>query len=77
MEGMISYIFGALRNSEKSVRDILNTLNKQKRLNQTFVIFSLTAIVYLYMADIYRYGQEKRIDELEREIEELKHTKGE
>ena len=77
MVEMVNYIFGSLQASSDAVRSINKTLQNQARFNRMLTAFAFTITTYAFMVEIHNYGQDKRIEELSKEIEELKRMKGE
>ena len=77
MVEMLSYIFGSLKASEKSIKDIKTTLRKQARINRTVAAFALFVAAYVIALEIHTYEQNKKIQNLDNEIKELKRMKGE
>jgi len=77
MDKMINYIFGNLQSSSDSIKSIKKTLKTQAKFNRTLNAFAFTIIIYALMAKTHNYGQDKKIEELSKEIEELKRMKGE
>ena len=77
MVEMINYIFGSLQSSSDAITNIRKQLRAQARFNRTLAAFALTITTYSLMVEIHNYGQDKKIEELSKEIEELKRMKGE
>jgi hypothetical protein len=77
MNEMIGYIFGTLRETERSLKVINKTLKHQTFCNNVVAI-SVTALATV-VAVIYQEQNEQKakIDALAAEIEELKQAKGE
>ena len=67
---MFSYIFGSLKASENSIKTIKTTLRNQAKINLTLATFALVVAAYAY-------EQNKKIQNLDNEIKELKRMKGE
>lgn len=63
MPEMFSYIFSNLEASERAIRE-------QGRFNRNMLILSIASVILISI-------QVKRIEKLEKEVEELKQTKGE
>lgn len=74
---MVNYIFGSLQASSDAVRIIKKTLSRQARVNRAYMIFALAVTSYTIVAEIRSCEQEKKIEELSKEIKELKCIKGE
>lgn len=77
MVEMISYIFGSLKASEKSIKNIKTTLRNQARINRTVAAFALVVAAYAISLEVHTYEQNKKIQNLDNEIKELKRMKGE
>ncbi len=77
MVEMLSYIFGSLKESENSIKTIKTTLRNQARINRTVVAFALVVAAYTIALEIHTYEQNKKIQNLDNEIKELKRMKGE
>lgn len=77
MVEMLSYIFGSLKESENSIKTIKTTLRNQARINRTVVTFALVVAAYTIALEVHTYEQNKKIQNLDNEIKELKRMKGE
>ncbi len=77
MVEMLSYIFGSLKESENSIKTIKTTLRNQARINRTVVAFALVVAAYTIALEVHTYEQNKKIQNLDNEIKELKRMKGE
>ena len=77
MVEMVNYIFSSLQDSSDVVKSIRRALRNQARFNRTLTAFAFTITTYALMVEIHNYGQDKKIEELSNEIEELKRMKGE
>ena len=77
MVEIINYIFGSLQSSSDAIKNIRKQLRNQARFNRTLAAFAFTITTYALMVEIHNYGQDKKIEELSNEIEELKRVKGE
>lgn len=77
MENMLAYIFGNLKHSNDAIVEIKKCLKHQYKFNKSTVIFAGFSAMYMIMLNKSRIDQEKKIEELAKEIEELKQTKGE
>lgn len=77
MVEMLSYIFGSLKESENSIKTIKTTLRNQARINRTVVAFALVVAAYAIASEVHTYEQNKKIQNLDNEIKELKRMKGE
>lgn len=76
MVEMISYIFGSLKASENSIKNIKTTLRNQARINRTVAAFALVVAAYAITLEVHTYEQNKKIQNLDNEIKELKRMKG-
>ena len=70
MVEVINYIFGSLQASSDAIKSIKKILRNQ-------AAFAFTITIYALMVEIHNYRQDKKIEELSNEIEELKRMKGE
>ena len=77
MVEMFNYIFMSLKASENSIKAIKTTLRKQARINRTVAAFALVVVAYTIALEIHTYEQNKKIQNLDNEIKELKRMKGE
>jgi len=77
MVEMLSYIFGSLKKSENSIKTIKTTLRNQARINRTVAAFALVVAAYAIALEVHTYEQNKKIQNLDNEIKELKRMKGE
>jgi cell division protein FtsL len=77
MVEMLNYIFGSLKESENSIKAIKTTLRKQARINRTVATFALVVAAYAIALEVHTYEQNKKIQNLDNEIKELKRMKGE
>ncbi len=77
MVEMLSYIFGSLKASENSIKNIKTTLRNQARINRTIAAFALVVAAYAISLEVHTYEQNKKIQNLDNEIKELKRMKGE
>lgn len=77
MVEVINYIFGNLQTSSDAIKSMKKILRNQARFNRTLTAFAFTITIYALMVEIHNYGQDKKIEELSNEIEELKRMKGE
>lgn len=77
MVEMLSYIFGSLKASENSIKVIKTTLRNQARINRTVAAFALVVAAYAIALEVHTYEQNKKIQNLDNEIKELKRMKGE
>ena len=77
MVEMFSYIFRSLKTSENSIKAIKTTLRNQARINRTVATFALVVTAYAIALEVHTYEQNKKIQNLDNEIKELKCMKGE
>lgn len=77
MNEMVAYIFGSLRTSENAVKNIRKTLRHQARINRGVAAFALTMTVYVILMELNALEQNKKIEKLNTELEELKRSEGE
>ena len=77
MEEMMSYIFGTMHNCEAAVGGIYRVLKKQKRFNTRMTAFAIGVVVFAAVADGHRKWQDEKIEKLEKEIRDLRDSKGE
>ena len=76
MNKMIGYIFHSLQSSEEAVKNIRKSLKRQSTFNHQIILFTYAITTYAIMAEIRNQKQNQRIEELSKEIEELKHLEG-
>lgn len=77
MSEMLTYIFSSLRSSEKRLDTVSRILRKQKRFNNHVAIFAVVTSLNMAAVCVEQKSQAKRIKQLERKIEELRHPEGE
>lgn len=77
MDKMATYMFGALDTMGCAINNINNTLAKQAKINSKFKWFMVTTSLYIWMNEKAYRMQQRKITDLEKEIKELKETKGE
>jgi len=77
MVEMLSYIFKSLKTSENSIKDIKTILRNQARINRMVATFALVVAAYVIALEVHTYEQNKKIQNLDNEIKELKRMKGE
>jgi cell division protein FtsL len=73
----INYIFGSLQIPSDTVKNIRKIFRHQARFNRTLTAFALTMTIYALMVEIHNHEQNNKIEELNKEIKELKRTRGE
>ena len=74
---MINYVFGSLQASTDAVKGIKKTLRNQMIFNKRLTVFAVVITAYTIAAEVKLYEQDKKLEELSNEIEELKRLKGE
>ncbi len=74
MNDMLSYIFTNLKTHGRAIKK-QSYINR--RLNNKVMILGLAMAAYVFVTDIRNLEQNRKIDELNDQIEELKHVKGE
>ncbi len=77
MGEMLTYIFSSLRTSERRLDTVSRILKKQKRFNNQVAVFAVVISLNMAAVCAEQKSQAKRIKQLEKEIEELKHPEGE
>ncbi len=77
MGEMLTYIFSSLRTSERRLDAVSRILRRQKRFNSQVAIFAVITSLNVAAVCAEQKSQAKRIKQLEKEIEELKHPEGE
>lgn len=77
MNDMVKYIFGSLQNSEMAISKINHALIKQAKINRRMSMALGITVGYMIALDISITNQNKQIEKLNKEIEELKHMKEE
>lgn len=77
MNEMIGYIFGSLDIHDRAISSICNAFKAQKRLNRTTAINMVLISLTVSKLVVKVHEQNKKIDSLTKELEELKETKGE
>jgi len=60
MMEMISYIFGSLKTSENSIKNIKTILRNQARINRTFTRFAFIVAAYAIALEVHTYKQNKK-----------------
>lgn len=77
MDEMIGYIFGSIKVTDASIKNINKTLKAQRGFNMRLTGISLAAGACIWIMSQQIKMQNERIDTLKNEIEELKNEKGE
>lgn len=77
MDEMMNYIFGSLRSSEVAIKHIQRILEGQQRLNRNVVLCIWATTTYVVLTELNRREQNRKIEKLSNEIEELKRSEGE
>lgn len=77
MVEMINYVFDSLQASTDAVKGIKKTLRNQMIFNKRLTVLAVVITSYTIATEIKIYEQNKKLEELGKEIEELKRTKGE
>ena len=72
MMEMISYIFGSLKASENSIKNIKTILGNQARINRTVAAFAFVVAAYAIALEIHTYEQNKKIQNLDKELKRMK-----
>ena len=70
MEKTLGYIFGSLQLSEAAIAGIIRDLKTQNKINRYFALMAMAGGLYIL-------SSERKMNNLVREIEELKKLKGE
>ena len=73
---MLDYILSGLSFSEANIEAIWKFLRKQKRVNNRLSVVAVGMVVYVIRAEIRGVIQRSEIDQLQKEVEELKSQKG-
>lgn len=74
---MLDYILGGLSFSEANIEAIWKFLRKQKKVNNRLSVVAVGMVVYIVRAEIRGAIQRSEIDQLQKEVKELKSQKGE
>lgn len=77
MDEMFKHIFGSLYSSEKAISNIEKSLKRQRNFNKNVVGFAAVVVTYVIATELYKKIQDREIEALKKEIEELKAEKGE
>ena len=77
MNEMIGHIFGSLDIHERAISNIYGAIKAQKKLNKrtAFTLLFTTLTVTKLISKVEK--QNKKIESITKELEELKQTKGE
>lgn len=73
----LNYIFGRLHTTEEVIVRIGKSLKIQNKINKRFATLALLTSVNVALIAAHIREQDKKIDRLSKEIEELKEKKGE
>lgn len=76
MYEMIGYIFGSLKSSEDSIKNIKRAIRAQRAVNQGIAIFAWSAVAYMLVELHHDQKQNEKIEKLSQEVKELKRMKG-
>lgn len=74
---VMGYIFDSLKRTDLRLYNVGKILNKQHGFNRRVTVFAFVTTANLIIAGIDRRDQAMRIRKLEKEIEEMKRSKGE
>lgn len=77
MNETVGYIFTCLHNSEKAIQKIANVINAQNKFNKSVARFALVSAACVTVQLIRTNQLERKIEALNKELEELKKEKGE
>ena len=77
MDEMIAYIFNTMGATKKEFHDIWRNLKWQRGFNTRITLIVAGCAAGLYLVEKRRKEQNKKIDALSKEVEELKAAKGE
>jgi len=77
MYEVFDYIFGTLKSTEMTMRNVQKTLRYQRNFNHNITVLACATTVCIVMNELSRQEQNKKIKKLECEIEELKRSEGE
>lgn len=76
MDDIMKYIFDSLRKTDTRLYTMNRMLNRQHGFNRKVMTFMIFSTAHMITAGIDRRDQAMRIRKLEKEIEEMKHPKG-
>lgn len=74
---MMRYIFGGLQSSEVAVKRIQRILQKQQKFNRHAVLCTCVMVACIVLTELDRQEQNRKIEKLSKDIEELKRSEGE
>ncbi|MBS6180530.1 MAG: hypothetical protein KH921_07055 [Erysipelotrichaceae bacterium] len=77
MGEMMNYIFGSLRSSEAAIKHIQRSLKRQQRFNRNIILCTWAMTTYVILTELDRREQNRKIEKLSNEIEELNSSEGE
>lgn len=75
MNEMLDYMFHNLKSSEASIKNIFKALRSQKRINRSFVLFSICTTACAGVMKMRIDKQNEQIKALKNEVETLKAGK--
>lgn len=77
MGEMMMYFLNNMETTDKRIKALATFAKKQRNANKNVRQFMFATTIYLVADSIYKKNQDKRIRNLEKEIEALKEEKGE
>lgn len=72
MMEMISYIFGSLKASENSIKNIKTILRNQARINRKIAAFAFVTAAYAIALEVHTNKLNKKIQNLDKELKRMK-----
>ena len=72
MNEMINYIFGNMKKSEYTLRNIQNVIKNQAFINQRFTLCIIITITYMVLSEIRNMEYNSKINELNKELQCMK-----
>lgn len=76
MNEMLCYIFSNLKSSEYALKGIGKILSSQAKFNKAVTLFAIVATLNVVVTEAELKRQKRKIDKMSKEIEELRHVKG-
>lgn len=76
MNEMLNYIFNNMHDNDNAIKKIAKALNTQRKINKQVVMAVLSMSIYIAIDSMVVKTQQKLIDRLTKEVEELKQVKG-